>query len=254
MRIYIIEDEQSNSDRLCRLIKGFNGDYEIVGVAANNASACTYFAQNPDIDLILADIQLSDGLSFEALKRAPYAVPIIFTTAFDHYAIQAFKFNSIDYLLKPIQSSELQSALNKVAQPKQSKSFTTTELTKLLDIVQTNNIHYRERFLIAQGSEEFLVLPVSEVSLIGIHDGLVCIYTLSGKDYPINLTLDELEKQLNPMRFMRVNRQYIVHAADVHKLSTHFFGKLRVHMKSFPSVEIVVSKDKAASVKRWLGS
>ncbi len=243
----------NNAKRISRLIQEIDNRHEIVGIAPDNATAISFFATQPSLDLILADIQLGDGLSFESLKSAPNAVPVIFTTAYDHYAVQAFQYNGIDYLLKPIDIARLREALHKVHPQKQS-AFTTEDLSQLLAIVKNNTIRYRERFLISQGGDEYLMIPVATLSLIGIRDGLVCIFTQNGHNYPINMTLDELEKQLNPTSFMRVNRQYIIHASDVCKLSTHFFGKLRVHMQSFPDEEIIVSKDKASSVKKWLGS
>lgn len=108
MRILIIEDEQSSADRLRRMLES---EHKIVGVCASNAEVREFFADEVDVDLILSDIQLGDGLSFESLKSVPEAIPVIFTTAYDHYAVQAFRFNSIDYLLKPIDSEELHAAL-----------------------------------------------------------------------------------------------------------------------------------------------
>ncbi len=213
-----------------------------------------FFKIPRSIDLLLADIQLGDGQSFASLKVVPNNIPIVFITAYEHYAVQAFKFNSIDYLLKPIDITELSSVLNKIKTKAQNKALLTTDsLQQLLSTMRTPP-GYRERFLITHHGEEYLVIPVSDVSLLGISDGIVCIYTKSNKLYPINMTLDELAKQLNPAQFMRVNRQFIVHANDVQKLSTMFVGKVRIHMKSYPDLQIVVSKDKAAAVKRWLGA
>ena len=142
MRILIIEDEQSNADRLRRMLEG---EHEIAGVCASNAEVRAYFADgaHADIDLILSDIQLGDGLSFESLKAVPTSIPVIFTTAYDQYAVQAFQFNSLDYLLKPIDNEELQAALAKV------KPFSSTDaIAQLLASVKSQTIRYRERFLI----------------------------------------------------------------------------------------------------------
>ena len=248
MRILIIEDEQSSADRLKRMLEG---EHEIVGVCASNAEVKTLFAKNThtDVDLILSDIQLGDGLSFESLKTVPTAIPVIFTTAFDQYAVQAFQFNSLDYLLKPIDSEELQAALAKV------KPFSSTDaIAQLLASVKSQTIRYRERFLIPHRADEYLIVPVSDVSHITIRDGVVRLCTLDGKTHTLNMTLEEAESQLDPLRFMRVNRQFIVSATAVSKLSTYFLGKMRIHVAAFPDVEIIVSKDKVATVKRWLDS
>jgi two-component system LytT family response regulator len=190
----------------------------------------------------------------------PEAIPVIFTTAFDHYAVQAFRFNSIDYLLKPIDSEELHAALAKVkpiinSQLSIVNSVSTTDaIAQLLESVKNQTIRYRERFLIPHRADEFLIIPVSDVSHITIRDGVVRLCTMEGKHHTLNMTLEEVESQLDPQRFMRVNRQFIISAAAVQKLSTYFLGKMRIHMTAAPDEEIIVSKDKVATVKRWLDS
>ena len=252
MKILIIEDEQSSADRLHRMLEG---EHEIVGICASNAEVRAFFADeaHADVDLILSDIQLGDGLSFESLKMVPTAIPVIFTTAYDQYAVQAFQFNSLDYLLKPIDSEELHAALAKVKPIVHSPS-TTEAIAQLLASVKSQTIRYRERFLIPHRADEFLIVPVSDVSHITIRDGVVRLCTLDGKTHALNMTLEEVESQLDPQRFMRVNRQFIVSAAAVSKLSTYFLGKMRIHVTAFPDAEIIVSKDKVATVKRWLDS
>ena len=255
MRILIIEDEQSSADRLLRMLEG---EHEIVGVCASNAEVKAFFTGVADVDLILSDIQLGDGLSFESLRAVPASIPVIFTTAYDQYAVQAFRFNSLDYLLKPIDSEELHAALEKVENKSQTsnlKSQTTTDaIAQLLESVKSQSIRYRERFLIPHRADEFLIIPVSDVSHITIRDGVVRLCTLEGKHHTLNMTLEEVESQLDTQRFMRVNRQFIISAAAVQKLSSYFLGKMRIHMTAAPDEEIIVSKDKVATVKRWLDS
>ena len=288
MRILIIEDEQSSADRLQRMLEGEpmeqreqndacissaesrqrktalelcslategtqEGQHEIVGVCSSNAEVKAFFtdAAHTDVDLILSDIQLGDGLSFESLREVPASIPIIFITAYDQYAVQAFRFNSLDYLLKPIDNEELHTALTKV---KPSTVSTTDAIAKLLESVKSQTIRYRERFLIPHRGDEFLIIPVSDVSHITIRDGVVRLCTMEGKHHTLNMTLEEVEAQLDPQRFMRVNRQFIISAAAVQKLSTYFLGKMRIHMTATPDEEIIVSKDKVATVKRWLDS
>ena len=248
MRILIIEDEQNNADRLVRLVNDIRPDAEIVAVLASNAEVEAFFRHANDApDVILSDIRLGDGLSFVGLKSAPQSVPVIFTTAYDQYALQAFKYNGLDYLLKPIDAEELRQALDKVVV---ERSSTTTEDIRQL-LASAGSIRYRERFLITF-RDTFHVVPVSEMSHVGISDGIVRLYTTSGKSHSLNMTLDELEKQLDPERFMRVNRQYIVSAAAVEKLSAYFLGKMRVHLKGYPDTEVIVSREKVSAVKRWL--
>ena len=253
MKILIIEDEQSSADRLQRMLEG---EHQIVDVCTSNAEVKAFFSdeRHAQVDLILSDIQLGDGLSFESLKTVPTAIPVIFTTAYDHYAVQAFRFNSIDYLLKPIDSEELHAALERV-QPTMVNGLSTTDaIAQLLESVKNQLIRYRERFLIPHRADEYLIIPVSNVSHITIRDGVVRLCTLEGKYHTLNMTLEEVESQLDPQRFMRVNRQFIISAAAVQKLSTYFLGKIRIHMIAAPEEEIIVSKDKVATVKRWLDS
>lgn len=254
MNILIIEDEQISALRLKRLLEGINDSYTVAAMVASNAEAKSFFAsQHPVIDLILSDIQLGDGLSFDALRCAPVGVPVIFTTAYDQYAVQAFKFNSLDYLLKPVDETELRTALQKV-QTVNTTATSTDAITQLLDVLGKGSIRFRERFLIPHKADEYLIIPASEVSHFVIQDGVVRLCTLSGVRHQLGMTLDEIESQLDPQRFMRVNRQYIVNAVAVDKLSAWFQGKLRIYLKGYPDEEIVVSKDKVSSVKRWLDS
>ena len=144
MKILIIEDEQSSADRLQRMLEG---EHQIVDVCTSNAEVKAFFSdeRHAQVDLILSDIQLGDGLSFESLKTVPTAIPVIFTTAYDHYAVQAFRFNSIDYLLKPIDSEELHAALERV-QPTMVNGLSTTDaIAQLLESVKNQLIRYRER-------------------------------------------------------------------------------------------------------------
>lgn len=256
MKILIIEDEQSSAERLKRLLEACDRQYEIAGILASNAEVETFFKAGAEpVDLILSDIQLGDGLSFESLRHAPGSIPVIFTTAYDHYAVQAFKFNSLDYLLKPVDADELRAALKKAETAKRTASSSTTDaLADLLASIRGQAIRYRERFLIPYRADEYIIIPATEVSHILIRDGAVRLCTLSGRSYLLNMSLDEVESQLDPVRFMRVNRQFIINASAVEKLSTYFLGKMRIHMSGYPQTEILVGKDKVATVKKWLNS
>lgn len=263
MNILIIEDERSSADRLKRLVESI-GPHRVVATLASNAETKAFFSkkqksshpQTNDIHLILSDIQLGDGLSFDSLASIPQTIPVIFITAFDNYAVQAFKFNSIDYLLKPIERSELESAIARLDPSVSTTSAVTQLLNSVKDVIRDGcvspQLRYRERFLIPVFADEYMILPVSEVSHIAISEGIIRVYTMSGKGHPVNMTLEEIEGQLNPRRFMRVNRQFIVNAAAVSKLSTPLSGKLRIHLQHYPDIQLIVGKDKVSSVKHWL--
>lgn len=158
IRVLIIEDEQSSAQRLKRMLEASAISCEVIGMAESNAAVKAFFSgEHPAIDLILSDIQLGDGLSFEALRSAPVDIPVIFTTAYDQYAVQAFKFNSLDYLLKPIDEAELQAALEKVRNTRSEVAATITDaIARLLDTLGKGSIRYRERFLIPHKADEYL--------------------------------------------------------------------------------------------------
>ncbi len=256
IKVLIIEDELSSAQRLKRLLEASATSCKVIGMVESNASAKAFFTgEHSAIDLIFSDVQLGDGLSFEALRCAPADIPVIFTTAYDQYAVQAFKFNSLDYLLKPVDEAELHAALEKFRSARRETAVTSTDaIARLLDTLGKGPIRYRERFLISHKADEYLIVPADNVSHISIKDGVVRLCTLSGKDHLLGMTLEEAEAQLDPRRFLRVNRQYIVSAAAVEKLAAWFLGKMRVYLKEYPDEEIIVSKEKAASVKRWLDS
>lgn len=251
MNILIIEDEHSSAQRLQNILQN---KHKIVAVCASNQDVNNILANNTQIDLILSDIQLGDGLSFQSLKNAPQAIPIIFITAYNQYAIQAFQFNSIQYLLKPVDPLELIEAIQKAQQlnKQHNNNSTTTAIAQILESVKTQNIRYRQRFLIPHRADEYLIIPVTNVSHITIRDGVVKLCTNNGTRHTLNMTLEEIEQQLDPQRFRRVNRQYIINAQAVQKLSTFFLGKMRIHMTIAPEEQIIVSKDKVATIKRWL--
>ncbi|MCC8176968.1 MAG: LytTR family DNA-binding domain-containing protein [Bacteroidales bacterium] len=252
MNILILEDEQRNADRLVRLLKEICPDACIVGLLANVKEAIKYFKENPAPDLILADIRLSDGLSFDALKEADGNTPIIFTTAYDEYAVRAFKFNSFDYLLKPVDRDELAEAITKVKRRTLGESSEKREsLRELIESMARNNYKYRERFLIPY-RDGYKTVSVVDISHIFTENRIVKLFLRDGKTEVVGLSMDELEAQLNPNVFFRANRQYIVHVDCIRHLANYFGGKLVLHLKGPSDPGIVVSKEKAVQIKNWL--
>jgi len=261
MRILIIEDEKPSADRLCRMLRDINDvECDVVAVASSNEEAKAWFAENhPTPQLIIADIRLGDGLSFDALQLAPPHVPVIFATAYDQYAVNAFRYNGIAYLLKPVDLQELAHALQKVEEreldnvPFEATLSDTDQLRQLLSSLRDGGIRYRERFLISF-RDEMKVVHVTEVSHIGLVEGNVYLYTNDGRQYFLSQRLEELETQLNPDRFMRVNRQYIVCVDAVESMASHFLGKMRLRLHRYPNTDILVSRAKVPLVKKWLDS
>lgn len=246
--VLIIEDEKLNADRLKRLLKEIKSSIIILDVLDNIADSISWFKNNELPDLVMMDIRLSDGLSFEILETIKIDCPIIFTTAFDEYAVRAFKFNSIDYLLKPVEKTELENAVQKLDHRKDMQ-INQQPLQGLLDFIYPKD--FRLRFLIPfkDGYKTILVEDIlyfySEFKLT--HAQLKC-----GTVEIVPQTMEELEQQLNPKVFFRANRQFIVHIDAIKRLHNHFNGKLKIEIKNNDEVEILVSREKAQLLKNWL--
>ncbi len=247
-KVLIIEDEKLNADRLKRLLKEIKPSIVILDVLDNIADSINWFNSNELPHLVMMDIRLSDGLSFEILETIKIDCPIIFTTAFDEYAVRAFKFNSIDYLLKPVEKIELGNAIQKLDYQKDLQ-INQQPLQGLLDFIYPKD--FCSRFLIPfkDGYKTILVEEIlyfySEFKLT--HAQLKC-----GTVEIVPQTMEELEQQLNPKVFFRANRQFIVHIDAIKRLHNHFNGKLKIEIKHNDQVEILVSREKAQLLKNWL--
>ncbi|KOS05664.1 LytTR family transcriptional regulator [Flavobacterium akiainvivens] len=247
MNIVIIEDEKPNADRLTRLIMALKPDAVIVEVLESIADSVAWLSANPMPGLVMMDVRLSDGLSFEIFSKVKITCPIIFTTAYDEYAVRAFKFNSIDYLLKPIEQDELAisfSKLNNTVEGDLSK-----KLESLLSFVSTKD--YRSRFLLPY-RDGFKTLLVSDVKYFYLEHKITRAKLHNGTEEVIALNMDELESQLDPKLFFRANRQYIIHIDAIDQIYNHFNSKLVVLIKNNPGLEIIVSREKAALLKSWI--
>ena len=249
MKVLIIEDESHSAERLQRYIRSLHPDYEIAGISKSIAGSIE-FLQKEQPDLIFSDIRLQDGLSFDIFREVKVSVPIIFTTAFDQYAIQAFKFNSIDYLLKPIDSDELEAAIQK-AVSRISPSGQKPELERLLEYLGSPAPRYRERFLISFRNE-YTTIDAKNVCFIHSSQEITRIYLADGSSAVISATLDQLEKEMDPASFFRANRQYLIQVGYIRKVSNWFNYKLKVEMNGYPQEEILISREKAAGFKKWL--
>ncbi|MBX2894821.1 MAG: response regulator transcription factor [Cyclobacteriaceae bacterium] len=249
MNVLIIEDEPLVAKDLHTMLTRLESAVHIVATLASVEQARSWFAANPQPDLILADIQLADGVSFEVFEKLKITCPIIFTTAYDVYAIRAFKLNSIDYLLKPIDEKELERALTKYK--KISVGLHAESLLNLLHHLNTEPRKYKERFLSMQRNN-FVPIPVSEIAFFSKEE-LIFINTLTGeKLLSDHHTMDELESLLDPAVFFRVNRQHLVHIKSVARVKTTNKG-LIVQLKPPYTIELEMSREKVTAFKQWLG-
>ncbi|NOU17804.1 MAG: response regulator transcription factor [Bacteroidales bacterium] len=248
MKVLIIEDEAPAYRRLSKLIQECDSSAEVVGIIQSVKNGLEWFQTNPLPDLIFSDIQLADDLSFTIFKELNVTIPIIFITAYDEYAIRAFKFYSIDYLLKPINADDLKKSIDKyktIQQKSQVNNF--DEL--LSRLVQKK---HRERFLVYSGDS---LIPISwqDVAYFLSEDGVTMLVTNEDKRYFIAESLDTLEEELNPTDFFRANRQFIISSKSIQKIHNYGNQKLKLIIKPTTPDDIIISKLKATSFKSWLG-
>ena len=249
MNVLIIEDEKRNFNRLKRLLEDIDHTLRIDGPTTSIAETVSYLRRNPAPDLILADIRLTDGLSFEALGQAGVPSPVIFTTAYDEYAIRAFKYNGIDYLLKSIDGDELAEALRRARSMRHSA--TDNNLQLLLEQMRQSRFRYRERFLLPW-RDGYKSVSVRDVNHVFSENKVTHLCLVDGTRESVSLSMDALEAQLNPDEFFRANRQYIVRIDCIKYVGNYFNAKLIVRLKGYPEVEVVVSREKAAAFKAWM--
>ena len=251
MRILIIEDEPLVAKDLENLLRKIDANLQVQAVLSSVASAKEWFAVNQIPDLILSDIQLSDGISFDIYETLHLSCPIIFTTAYDDYAIRAFKLNSIDYLLKPIDGKELTAAIEKY-RSLTSESILAEQLKTLMGSWnQQPHKKYKERFLTLHRNT---LVPVMQNEIGFFHkEELIYLHTMSNERYiSDHQTMDEIESLLNPELFFRVNRQFIIHIQSIGRIKTTHKG-LTVQLKPPFNNEIDISREKAVAFKNWAG-
>lgn len=250
MNILILEDENLASERLINLLHATDTDVRIVGSCKSIDEGKKWFSANSLPDLIISDIRLLDGLSFELFKSLKIEVPVIFTTAYDQYAIKAFEVNSIDYLLKPIQQEKLASAIIKFKERKAANKF-PADFDTLYDLIQNQKKSFKTRFLVKVG-QKIVAVPVEKIAYFYSQNKLTYIVTNEGKKLPIDQTLEILENQLDPKVFFRANRQFMVGFDSIAEIHPYFKGRLKIELKPASEIDIVISAEKTPEFKSWL--
>ena len=254
MKVVIIEDEAFAALRLKKMIQEYNPDIKIVAELESVAESVKWFRQNPEPDLIFLDIHLEDDLSFAIFEQVEISSPIIFTTAFDEYAIKAFKMKSIDYLLKPIVHEELAASLKKYEQFS-GLQRNSVDLQLLYNLLTANEKKYRERFSISVGSKIRMV-EVTDIAYFFTMDKGVYLRTVQGSTYNIDFTLDKLEEMLNPASFFRINRKYLISISSIVNMVVYSRSRVKLELKPKADDEFapIVSIDRASEFKKWLNN
>jgi DNA-binding LytR/AlgR family response regulator len=242
IRICIVEDEGPAARRIERLILDSPFETEILFICTSVSEGIKMLDNRRDIDLILMDIRLGDGISLEILEKANVSPPIIFTTAYDEYTLRAFKHQSIDYLLKPVDKDELYAAIDKYLRLYQSKTQS---------IGEPKSFTYKERFLVKTGTQ-LRVINKGEIAYFYSGDGYTHIVCSDGKKYLLDDTLDTVQRLLDPKDFFRINRAMIVNHSAIDKIETYFNS--RYSLKLIPSFAetVIVSRERAKEFKDWL--
>ena len=252
MKVLIVEDERLAAERLQYLLRTCEQDIEVVDVIDSVEDAVTFFRSGKKTELLLLDIQLADGKSFEIFEKVKIELPIIFTTAFDQYAIQAFKVHSIDYLLKPVQQSDLNYAIEKFRKITAPISLTSEDLIELKALLAKNKKTYKERFIIKSGNK--LQFKQTDDIAYFFADGKTA-FLVSKKEnrkYLIDHTLEELENTLNPKAFFRISRKFIVGVESIAEVKGLISTRLEVKLNQPCEHELAVSRDRAQDFKNWL--
>lgn len=261
MRIIIIEDEGLAAEGLSISLKKVDKSIDIIAILDSVKTAVAWFQNNPAPDLAFFDIQLADGVSFEIFEKTAVKCPVIFTTAYDEYALRAFKVNSIDYLLKPVSVSDLSNAFEKwqllkapvTTTPPQY--FDDTAMRQMMQMMtqRMSAPQYKTRFMVKIG-EHLQALAVEDIDYFYGENKTVWLRHHNGRKYVIDYTLEQLEDMLEPVRYFRINRKYITSIESITKVTAYTNSRLKIQIKEPPDKEdILISREKVEIFKHWLG-
>lgn len=247
MKILLIEDEQPAARQLTKMLLEAEPDWQIMEVLDTVEASVRWLRHFPAPDLIFMDIQIADGLSFDIFRQAPIASPVIFTTAFDQYAVQAFRVNALDYLLKPVDPAELRRALDKHKQ-QPAQTIDLELLTRYFKPATS----YKDRFLVKTG-QQLTFVSTTDVAFFRSSDGLTQAFTQNGKKYFVEHSLEELENLLDPRDFFRVSRNMTLRLQSIDKIHPHLNGRLKLETNPPAPEDVFVSRERAGAFKVWLG-
>lgn len=251
MRVIIIEDEVPAANRLVKMLQSISDEIDVIKKIDSVEASVKYFQSSDPVDLIFMDIQLADGLSFDIFQQVNVTAPVIFTTAFDQYTLKAFKVNSIDYLLKPIDEKELEQAVDKYRRLYNKKENSFSD--KILKLVQEmNTSRYKERLLIKRG-QQLSYLKIESTAYCYAEGKLCYAVDFNNNKYLLENNLSQLEEQLQPNKFYRINRQLLVNIEAVSKVHTWIGGRLKLEIMPSIKADTVVSRERVNGFKEWLG-
>jgi len=251
MNIIIIEDEKPAARLLQRKVEKLG--LQVYTLLHSVEESIEWFQNNNHPDLIFLDIQLSDGLSFEIFEQIDIKSAVIFTTAYDEYALRAFKLNSIDYLLKPIDEDELEIAVNKFRNQVQKNAVSSLDFDMIKKMILGNDTkEFKKRFSVKIG-QQLKVISIDEVECFYSENKGTYLHTFENRNYLLDTTLEQIEEELNPKEFYRVSRKFIVPLKSVKEIQVYSNSRLKVILPTYKDEEVIVSREKVADFKVWIG-
>lgn len=258
MNIFIVEDEDLAIKKLKKTLHSVDESATVVGEADSIKSSVQWLENNPTPDLILMDIELADGQSFEIFNHTQVKSPVIFVTSYDEFALKAFKVNSVDYLLKPVQKEDLQAALDKFQEVKklykQEPATTDKTIDQLVKQLQQKlqTKEFRKRFLVKHG-QKLVSIEVNDIAYFFSDGRLNFFKTIDNRKFVVDYTMDELNEMLDPDQYFRISRSFFISVDSVDQIHDYFGNRLLLHLKPATEKEAIVSREKVSDFKTWLG-
>lgn len=247
MRIVIFEDEMHNAERLIQLLQKCDAAIQVVAVIASVAEGIRWLEQQQPVDLMLMDIQLSDGNCFEIFSKTKVRTPIIFTTAYDGFALQAFKVNSIDYLLKPIDLDDLKNALKKYEQFRPANNYTVDISRIAEEFLRRDSARFIGRI-----NNQLVYVKAKDIAWLQFARGTTWATTVTNQRVPLDYSLDQIEQLLDKHQFFRINRQFIIQIDAIKKITTYYNSRLILQLAPDVDTDVIISRERVTEFKNWL--
>jgi two-component system, LytTR family, response regulator LytT len=251
MTILILEDEKLAAEKLEKLILEIDGTSKIIGKLPSITSAIDWLTSHNPPDLILSDIRLLDGLCFEIFEKVKVETPVIFTTAYDQYAIKAFEVNSIDYLLKPVQKEKLKNSFDKLKARSKTSLTPAPDFHAVLKYLTETRPEYKSRFMVRSG-QKIAAIPTGKIAYFYSENKLTYIVTKDNKRYFHDQPLEELMDVLDPRMFFRINRQYIITFESIAEIHPYFKGRVKLILSPKDENEVIISAERTPDFKKWI--
>ncbi|KAA9338920.1 LytR/AlgR family response regulator transcription factor [Adhaeribacter soli] len=252
MNVLLIEDEEAAAQRMQKLLRQLDPEVNILEVTDSIESTVSWLKSNPAPELIFSDIHLADGSSFEVFREVEVTAPIIFTTAFDQYALEAFKLNSIDYLLKPVKLPELEKSLEKWKKLQTPAQKPAIDYQQLLQALQPNLPKTFQKRLVIRYGANIKTVEVADIAYFFTQEKITFLNTFENKKLPVDNTLDELEDVLDPAQFFRINRQFIINVKAIGSMYSYSKSRVKIELNPPSDIETIVSTERSSSFKSWL--